>query len=377
MKNVFLVLFCLFFAHCSDAQKMDDTTGKPLELTEFTAKDASAAIDAFNDNFFDRTEKLYYTKSNRQGIAAIWTQAVYWDMLMNAFKRTQDPKYSQLMDDFYTGGYRRYDRYNWNNPVVWFIYDDIMWWVISFARAYEITGKSEYLALSVSGFNRVWYGAPGVDNGSYDTQNGGLYWGWKSDQRGKTACINYPAVVAAATLYSITAEQQYLDKALDVYEWSRNTLFDKTNGRVADHKAGNNPTNWTLHVYNQATCIGAATLLYKITGERRYLDDAVLAADYTKNSMSDKYGALSFENGIEQGIYTAIFAQYIIRLIEDGKQTQYLDWMRYNANKGWANRDARKLTYKNVNMACPAGVLEVYDASACPAIMQVIPPKNQ
>jgi predicted alpha-1,6-mannanase (GH76 family) len=361
---------------CSGQQTLKETKGKSLELKQFTVQDANTAIDAFNSVFFDTSKKLYYTKSNKEGIAAIWTQAIYWDMLMNAYKRTNDRKYYSMIEDFYQGGYSHYDKYNWNNPVIWFIYDDIMWWVISFARAYEITKDSKYLAHYVSGFNRVWYGAPGIDNGSYDPKNGGLYWGWKSDQRGKTACINYPAIIAAMTLYDITKEQPYLDKAKEIYEWSRNALFDKNNGRVADHKVGNNPVNWTLHVYNQATCIGAAVMLYRETKEQAYLDDAILAADYTRNKMSDSYGILPFENGIEQGIYTAIFSQYIIRLIEDGNQSKYIDWIRYNANKGWANKDSRNLTFKNFNTACPTGVLEVYDASACPAIMQIIPPEK-
>lgn len=354
---------------------MDDTKGNPPVLTDFTLNDATTAIDAFNSYFFNAGLRLYYTNSNKEGVAAIWTQAVYWDMVMNACKRTNDEKYRSMIEDFYQGGYACYDKYNWNNSVVWFIYDDIMWWVISFARAYEITGEQKFLTHSVAGFDRVWSGAPGIDDGSYDPENGGMYWGWKSDQRGKTACINYPTVVAAMTLHNITGDPSYFDKAVEIYNWARTTLFDTNNGRVADHKVGSEPTNWTLHVYNQATCIGAAVMLYKKTGEQQYLDDAVLAADYTRDNMCDSKGILPFETGIEQGIYTAIFSQYIIRLIEDGNQTRYLEWMRYNINKGWANKDSRNLTYKNFNTSCPTGTLEVYDASACPALMQVIPPK--
>jgi predicted alpha-1,6-mannanase (GH76 family) len=372
---LFFILFCSLFVYCSGNDSSHDKDTKALKA--FTDEDATKAMDAFNSVFYNTSTNLYYTKSNRKkGIAAIWTQAIYWDMLMNAYKRTKEQKYYTMIEDFYQGGYRQYDRYNWNNPVVWFIYDDIMWWVISFARAYEITEQPKYLNHAVTGFERVWSGAPGIDDGSYDKADGGMYWGWKSDQRGKTACINYPAVVAAMTLYNITHETSYLNRAKEIYAWSRKTLFDQRNGRVADHKVGTNPANWTLHVYNQATCIGAAVLLYKATKDGQYLADAVLAADYTRNAMSDSKGILPFETGIEQGIYTAIFSQYIIRLIEDGDQPQYVEWMRYNANEGWANRDSRNLTRKNVVSSSPASILEVYEASACPAIMQVIPPEN-
>ena len=57
-------------------------------------------------------------------------------------------------------------------------------------------------------------------------------------------------------------------------------------------------------------------MLYKATGEKAYLDDAILAADYVRNEMCDADGLLPFKNGVEQGIYAAIFAQYIIAWTE-------------------------------------------------------------
>lgn len=116
-------------------------------------------------------------------------------------------------------------------------------------------------------------------------------------------------------------------------------------------------------------------MLYKATGEKAYLDDAVLAADYVRNEMCDADGLLPFKNGVEQGIYAAIFAQYIIRLIEDGNQLQYMDWLRHNIDVAWNNRDVnRNVTFKDAAKPCPTGVMESYDASGCPALMQVISP---
>jgi hypothetical protein len=90
-------------------------------------------------------------------------------------------------------------------------------------------------------------------------------------------------------------------------------------------------------------------------------------------------GFLHFENGVEQGIYTAIFAQYIIRLIEDGEQYQYLPWLHYNINAGWANRiSSSGVTYKDyANPAPSISNIESYDASAIPALMQVIKPESE
>jgi hypothetical protein len=288
------------------------------------------------------------------------------------------------MENLYRGNYNHYAQYNWDNGVVWFIYDDIMWWVIALARAYELTGNEEYLNFSKTGFERVWSGSSVVgDNGSYDPVNSGMFWAW--DQKnpvgtplptmGKMACINYPTVIGAMTLYNATKEKTYLDKASEIYEWARNNLFDREVGRVADSKHGTGNPAWKMHVYNQATCIGAAVMLYKETGDRQYLEDAVLAANYTKNQMGTN-GFLHFETGVEQGIYIAIFAQYIVRLIEDGEQYQYLSWLWHNMDNGWKNRESRRnITYKDYAGKAPSvSSIESYDASGIPALMQVIPP---
>ena len=123
------------------------------------------------------------------------------------------------------------------------------------------------------------------------------------------------------------------------YEWGVENLLDKETGKIADSRHGNGNPAWKAHVYNQATFIGASILLYKATGEKRYLDNAILAADYTVKDMSAEHKVLPFESGIEQGIYTAIFAEYMAWLVYDCGQTQYLPFLKHTIKTGWANRD--------------------------------------
>lgn len=351
----------------------------------YTTADIDLAYQAFNEQFLSPSEGIYYERSSKGGkVAAIWTQAIFLDIAENAFLRTRNEADSLFFLSVLEGNRRYYDNFNWDNGKVWFIYDDIMWWVVSLARTYLITGDKQWLELSQSGFERVWSGSKVLkDNGSYDPARGGMYWAWNQEHpegtptasMGKMACINYPTVIGAMTLFEATGDSTYYHKGLEIYAWSRNNLFDKESGRVADSRHGKGEPAWKMHVYNQATCIGAAVMLYKHSGNKAYLDDAVLAADYTKKRMSNnKY--LHFENGIEQGIYHAIFAQYIIRLIEDGGQRQYLSWLRKNINAGWKNRlKPLNITYKDYGNAAPKiEKIESYDASGIPALMQVIPP---
>lgn len=345
-------------------------------VPKYTNTDIDEAYKAFNEHLYDPVRKIYLRDSNKpQAVGAIWTQAVYWDMAMNAYKRNKTPENLKRIEDLYEGNGKQYANYDWTNDKEWFIYDDIMWWVISMARAYEVTGDPKYLAHAESGFDRVWYGVPGLDPGSYDTEHGGMFWDWTFGRVGKMSCINYPTVVAAATLYNITKKEDYLNKAKEIYQWSSDNIYDPLTGRIADSKHGNGSPNWTLHVYNQGSAIGAATELYAITKEAKYLDQAVLMANYTRDVMSAPYTILPSEASEEKGIYTAIFAQYMIRLIEVGDKAEYLPWLRRTIDYGWSNRDqARKLTSKNYLKKVGADeVVSCYDASGIPALMLLIP----
>ncbi|MDZ7691173.1 MAG: glycoside hydrolase family 76 protein [Balneolaceae bacterium] len=272
-----------------------------------------------------------------------------------------------MIHQIHRGGYNEYAGYNWENKEEWFIYDDIMWWVISLARAHSIIGKKIYLEQSISGFDRVW-------RDSHDAEDGGMYWNF--DHHGKNACINYPTVIAAIRLYQITGNKEYLRKAKSVYSWAHENLFQPSTGRVADHKIGDDPPGFEDYTYNQGTAIGAAVMLYKETGKKGYLEDAISAADYTKNEMSNEEGILPAEGDWnEQGVLKAIFARYIDMLIEEAGQDQYLPWLRKNINTAWENRDRdRNLMFRDYDVPAPTGKIQSYEASSGVGFMQVIAP---
>jgi predicted alpha-1,6-mannanase (GH76 family) len=339
-----------------------------LPPVSFTSKDATAAFNTFNQYFYSPTDKLYYSNTEKKDIGAIWTQAVYWDLIMDTYKRTGDAAHRKMIDDLYQGGYNRYDKYNWSNKVVWFIYDDMMWWIISLARAHEITGNHEYLNTSIEGFQYVY-------KESYDAAAGGMWWDFRHS--GKNSCINFPTVIAAMTLYNITKDTAYLNKAKDIYSWSLANLTDSTTGRAADNNI-NGHKGFSDYTYNQGTFIGAAVMLYKATGQQSYLDNAKKGADYTQAKMCDADGILPAEGDWnEQGVLKAIFGHYIMTLVKDAGQQQYLPWIRKNINTAWGNRDAtRGIMHRNYKIPCPTGVVQSYEASSAVELMQVCPPEK-
>lgn len=382
----------------------------------YTRADVWEAYEGFNRNYLDSLKYIYKTDTSfpravdrGNGAAAIWCQPIYWDMAMNAYRlaRSQkdterEKKYKALSRKIFEGNkahYVGFDFHDNNENTGWFIYDDIQWWTITLARAYELFGDKEYLKLAEASFSRVWNGSKRVgDTGSYDEKKGGMFWQWQpihnpkpndSDRDGKMACINFPTVVAAMTLYknvpagrrepeeadwNYQTKAQYLEKAKEIYEWGVNNLFDKSTGRVADSRHGTHEPDWKAHVYNQATFIGGSVMLYQATGERRYLDNAILAADYTVKDMSPA-GVLPFESGIEQGIYTAIFAQYIAMLVYDCGQSQYLPFLEHTIDCGWSNRDQNRIICGGKYDEAVSGnqVIDSYSASGIPALMLLFP----
>ena len=160
----------------------------------YTNEDVWAAYEGFNNTLLDSNKYIYKTNSSYpsavdrgNGAAAIWCQPIYWDMAMNAYKLAKAQKdrkktsyYKTLCEKIFAGNKAQYCQFDFddnNENTGWFIYDDIMWWTISLARGYELFGVDEYLKLSEASFKRVWYGSEKVgDTGSYDKENGGMFW---------------------------------------------------------------------------------------------------------------------------------------------------------------------------------------------------------
>ena len=424
MKRISLILCLLAGAGFANAQT----------AITYTDEAEWKAYDDFNTAFLDKSRNIYkadtkqpnadhrgngYRDNDVSGCAAaIWCQAIMYDMVINAYNRaklegdqTRMKKYKTLHDNIYSGEkahYVNFDFHNCNTNNGWFVYDDIMWWTCALARAYEAFGKLEYRTYSERSFCRVWYGSTKVgDDGSYadparfsGASGGGMFWEWQPINNPnphkagdfRSACINFPTVIAACLLYQLVPEgrtvptsahptqqtkEWYLEKAKEVYAWADKTLVNSS-GQVADGIHGGGP-EYSDHLYNQATYIGASCLLYKITHEVSYLTKAKKAADYVINKMSTA-SILKYENGYEQGIYAAIYAQYIKMLIYDcdlspALTKKYLTSIQKNIQRAYTNMyTSRGIQIGNFAKTTSADdVVESYGASGMPALMLMFP----
>lgn len=409
-----------------------------FSVTPAQGETAFEVYDDFNRMYLDSAKYIYrntssdpVAKDRWNGAAAIWCQPIYLDMAMNAMllaretgNVAKEKKYRQLCDKIIDGNISQYLNFDFDNNDTnrgWFIYDDIQWWTITMARAAMVLGRDDCRELAERSFSRVWYGSPEVgDTGSYaDPEKGlegGMFWQWQPLENpnpnaktdGKMSCINFPTVVAAMLLYDLAPEdrtpdhtpetwtnnygeftrphfetkQRYLEMAKEIYDWAAENLGDMATGMISDSSHGGQRGGHPL-IYNQGTFIGASALLYLATGEQKYLDNAKAGADYSINVMSEG-GVLPWahnpnnpydQGSLEQGIYPAIWAQYMDILVNDCNQKQYEAFINHNITEGLRNRDAsRGICDGELSKPTPEGaMIGSYAASSLPSLILLFP----
>jgi predicted alpha-1,6-mannanase (GH76 family) len=198
------------------------------------------------------------------------------------------------------------------------------WIVLAQIRMFESTGNGEYIAKARQIYDDwIWPTWGPEDEAPW---YGGIT--WKTDaSKSKNACSNGPAALIAARLYNFYEKAKfddgktgnaYLNEAIKIYAWEKNYLFDRETGAVYDNinKEGRIQKNW-IFTYNVGTFLGAAHELYKITGDRQYLDDAVLASGYVIDRLSLNGGVLSDATSGDGGLFHGIFFRYFVKLVNE------------------------------------------------------------
>lgn len=168
-------------------------------------------------------------------------------------------------------------------------------------------------------------------------------------------CTMAPASLAAYYIYKIYDDQDYLDKAILLYDWSRELLFNEETGQVYNsiayerdqdpvtgryyglHKEDAEPyLRDDIFTYNPGWFIGNANALYNATGDESYLADAQLALQHIVNDTFHFDG-----NGLV--VTPSQFHGYFFRwtatyIFDQNLGQEYMDWLQANADMAWANR---------------------------------------
>jgi predicted alpha-1,6-mannanase (GH76 family) len=333
---------------------------------------AGSALRSFNDAFYVQANGIGYFKRSTIGAtrAVFWTQAEMIEMIEDAYQTGGDQAERQQLLLLLKGYLYHYDAQwtvrTWN--------DDIMWAVIAYVRAYEITGDTGYRDIARQNFDLTYARAWSTDFG------GGLW--WRTDRTEKNVTTNAPAAIAACHLYMATHDPSYLAKAVGLFAWVRSHLFDVRTGQVFDNvrRAAGSAAHpiivqrWKF-TYNQGSFIGAADLLYRLTGKRRYLADAAAALGYTRSHLTAR-GILQSEGKgtAGEGGFKGIFVRYAIKFTRDNHITAYDAWFRQNAAAAWSHRNAAGLIAQDWSRQTGAAPLNSFECSSAVELLQLVSP---
>lgn len=168
-------------------------------------------------------------------------------------------------------------------------YDDNIWLVIDLVDLYNLTAKQSYLDMALDIWNFVLSGR--------DTVLGdGIYW-CEQNKDTKNTCSNAPAAVAALKLHKATGEQQYFDQGENFYTWVFYSLRDKDH-LYWDNVSVKGKFDKRKFSYNSGQMIEAGALLYEITGNKEYLQQAQATASASLSQWTKVYS-----NDDEESLY--------------------------------------------------------------------------
>lgn len=275
------------------------------------------------DGYADRYYFNYESDLANMTTNHYWPQAHAMDVIVDAFMRTGKKEYL----NFYPLWWKGAPEYNFSGKEIdpWWneFVDDMEWMVLAQLRMYATTQREEYFLKAKQMYNDWIWPTWGPEN--EEPWKGGIT--WKTDvDKSKNACSNGPAAIIAARIYQLYDEiiepgkkpkEAYLNEAIKIYTWLRDHLYDPASGKVGDNMNGQGRVSPDVYTYNQGTFIGAANELYKITGEKRYLEEAVKASHYVIDQMSKNNGVLSNATTGDGGLFHGIFFRYFVRLINE------------------------------------------------------------
>lgn len=316
---------------------------------------ADSSSNAFVMLYWNSADNYFNFNNSGDKHFNYWPQAHALDVVTDAYIRTNDPLYRSVIDKWYEGVKKK----NWNTFYNEY-YDDMEWIALAMLRSYNATQDERYKTSAIE----VW---KDIQTGWNSNAGGGI--AWKKDQLySKNACSNGPACILAARMFQQFGDIKDKEWALKIYDWEKETLFNPANGAVYDNidsRTGAIQTSW-IFTYNEGTFLGSALELYKITGEKGYLNDAIKAADYTLNNLVNSNDRLLKSEGDgDGGLFKGVFIRYFTQLIllpdlDAGTRKRYMAFFKLNAETLWrTGTNKHEILFSNYWKTKPGNTTEL------------------
>lgn len=335
-----LALLSFGFSCCSSSDEVlpddpqptvPDTSAEDEECA-YWQKEANNSTVALVNEFWNKDKKFFNTYAGKPDTSAqdwcYWPQAHAMDVIIDAYIRSKNSTWKGYFDAWYEGVKQKSGGSYFNDFV-----DDMEWICLTMIRLYEQTGEKKYINTAQSLWNVI------KDNWNDEYAGGGIAWK-QSQPSSKNACSNGPAGIIAARMYQLNGKKKAdLDWAKKIYDWQTEKLVNPGSGAVYDHIVAETGKgkDW-FFTYNQGTYLGMAHELYNLTGEKKYLEMANLAANYCITHLVDTKNNILKDEGArgDGALFKAVFVRYFVKLIleEDLSKSQrerYVDFFNHNA----------------------------------------------
>lgn len=333
----------------SDAKKQQWKLVEVSPQRQLTAAMGARMMDAYINKYTTTRNGSYQSLGTGGG----WGLAEAMEIMLDAYETTGEERYITQFNKYYQWYSYCFSDGNWckllwNDNLKWFGHDyndDVMWLIICMVRAYHLTGNTTYRSLAKNNFDTIW-------NRGYNLYGLGLMRWRQGDseessaatENGTNTCIDCPTIVAACYLAEALGDDDYYEKAKNLYGRWRRVLFNAATGAAYDSYNWDKESlkmsgrgTW-VSTYNQGTSLGSAVMLYNRYGDEQYLKDAQKLAERTMGLCnSDGIISQNQDYGGDYCMFNGILMRYMRRYITDTRDLSYVAWMQKNAMRAYNN----------------------------------------
>lgn len=310
---------------------------------------------------FDDKHTVTYLASEEQAnmpnlYSYLWPYSGTFSAVNALFETTQDKKYLRLLDERVLPGLNEYfdttrtpnaySSYVKSAPASDRFYDDNVWLGIDFTDTYQLTKDKKYLDKAAMIWNFI-------ESGTDDLLGGGIYW-CEQKKESKNTCSNAPGSVFALKLFKATNDSAYFKKGKALYDWTKEHLQDSTDYLYFDNVRLDGKIGKAKFAYNSGQMMQSAALLYQLTNNPVYLEEAQNIAKECYNYFFTDFTTTSSESFkmIKKGDvwFTAVMLRGFIELYHLDMNKTYIDAFDKSLSYAWENaRDEKGLFHTDLS----------------------------
>lgn len=349
MKKVFAILVAIVLSlsivACGETGNEGDNDNNSKIENPYYSKSLNLSEKIFEDFWLPSNRMMAYVPeyisgdidSDLSGTAALWSYGAVLTMVGTMAKL--DPEYSlnrermsmmlKGLEEFRLP--RKARVYSATVGLSEPYYDDNAWVALGMYDFAEVEGEdSECRTIAKDITDYVLSG---------ESVNGGIF--WKESVASRNTCSSGPAIVAALKEYKLSEDKKYLEAAERIYDWTHETLCDPLDNvywdnATYDENTGTEIISKPKFTYNSGTMIWAGTMLYEITGNAEYLEDAKKTAEG-----SFAYFTMQNSNGVSYFPATPWFNLYLLQgylsLYNIDGNDEYIEAFAKNLDIAWEN----------------------------------------